>query len=1089
MEIKENTQTNISPKEFLRSRRPERFSDSIAQEVGKLDRPVLEYQLSTLNRRSMELAFEDFAKQLCEKVICPNLLAQTGPVAGGDGKVDSQTFPVTEQSKLLWYVGTNDNSNSERWAFAVSTQEDWKAKCRKDVRKIANTQRGYTKAFCITSTYAKAGQRSDLEDELSKETGMDVRILDVTWILDQVFTHGYEKMAIDALSIDVDWRREVTVGPNDYSKSQRLKELEEYIKNETNPSDISHHQLDNLLEIAVLSKELEKPIIETQGLFERSIKAAERFGTAYHQFDAHYQYAWAAYWWFEDMALFGEQIALCFQIAKKIDQAGQWRDTVSLIGLYASHTRRAKTESTLDIDSIIKQTKEELSNLASKDERPSNSLLARASLELLNLQSSQDAEQAASVFTSLQSIVKEGERLVGFPFNEIYDLVTELDDAFGGLEAYETLLDYLTESASTREGETRGARLWLKRGARRLESNAPYQAIKLIGKSLTSLYKKEAKKDLYAALNILSSSYMKVDLLWASRANLLLASSIVTDDFWKSGDLVAAQAYTYIRLARAELQLGRVNYALSWWHLALVTASQFEEEIISEKEYYSFDAFLSQSLLNISLEQLQQFKKLPDLLENYQLLVSRSMLLYALGHEELVEKEYELSLDKEYIDYLVMVRDLDLGSPTPEIFNFSDRYGNLSTSVMGCEINISFPIRTPLVELAESILSVIEGFFSTNIIDRVIAIEPRLDIEVSADDDDEISISHETNSSGSTLVMEVVCSSFTPDMLNISGQQITQKWLQNFILEVFTYLMRPMNIEETLESMIGEDRAIERSVSFGSCFVGLQNVMGNDAVKDIKNLLNQDSLKSYDIFRSENWDSNFPKAEEPSKAITEFKPGDGDAPEGLINHETLSHRNIKVQQIIKTRLWDRTVWKGIGFAMYPDGTPEMTLLYKDESAAEAIFSDLKKSLGKEDKANRLRISIIRNIDRKNPAHYRTCISENIAFSNAQTVQLACRLQTMTPNTKDSIEGFLKAYSRAGKYIVSHAPIKNGRMLEPSIKNRSRIMKFDLNIMEAWKIGRNDLEMMTIQEDDDPLIPDGVSNPPVLEVLKWKKSRK
>ena len=48
------------------------------------------------------------------------------------------------------------------------------------------------------------------------ETGIDVRILDVSWIMDQIFSNGYEQLAIDALSIDIDWRREIEVGSNDY---------------------------------------------------------------------------------------------------------------------------------------------------------------------------------------------------------------------------------------------------------------------------------------------------------------------------------------------------------------------------------------------------------------------------------------------------------------------------------------------------------------------------------------------------------------------------------------------------------------------------------------------------------------------------------------------------------------------------------------------------------------------------------------------------------------------------------------------------------------------------------------------------------
>jgi len=226
MKVEAEGTSGFSPKAFLKARRPERFSDSVSMEIGKLDRSVLEYQLATLNKRSMELAFESFAKKLCERVICPNLLEQTGPVAGGDGKVDTQTFPVSEQSKVLWYIGINESSNHERWAFAVSTQENWKEKCKKDVKKIQATDRDYKKVFCITNMYTKSNQRSDLEDSLGKETGIDVRILDVSWILDQVFKNGYEQLAIDILSIDVDWRREVKVGSNDYSKNLQLQDLE-----------------------------------------------------------------------------------------------------------------------------------------------------------------------------------------------------------------------------------------------------------------------------------------------------------------------------------------------------------------------------------------------------------------------------------------------------------------------------------------------------------------------------------------------------------------------------------------------------------------------------------------------------------------------------------------------------------------------------------------------------------------------------------------------------------------------------------------------------------------------------------------------
>ncbi|WP_168016160.1 hypothetical protein [Halomonas salinarum] len=1086
MEQQKSNSPPFSPRDFLRKRRPERFSDSIVKEVGKLDRAVLEHQLSTLNRRNMELAFEDFAKQLCEKIICPNLLEQTGPVAGGDGKVDSQTFPVSEQSKALWYVGVNENSHEERWAFAVSTQEDWKKKCRKDVRKIAGTQRGYKKAFFITSTYTKSNQRSELEDSLTKETGIDVRILDVSWIMDQTFKHGYEQLAIDTLSIDVDWRREVETGANDYSKNIRIKELDEKIKHEIDTSNILPHQLDWLLEVAVLSKEIEKASIETHGLFTRAISASERFGNSYHKFDAHYQYAWAAYWWFEDINLFREQLQICFCLAKEIGQSSKWGDAVTLIGLYSSYYRNVEIEKPSDVESIISEAKDELSALAKEEERPSNSLMSKAYIELLNLQSLHNIEQASDIFSSLLSIAKDGEELIGFSFEEIYNIVTELDFVFGDIDSYEKLLDYFTEHATYRYGEVSGALIWLRRGAKRLESNEPYQAIKLIGKSLAPLYKQETKKDLYAALNILSSAYMQAGLLWASRANLLFSASMVTDEFWKTGDFISAQAHSYMRLAKIDLQIGRIEFALTWWNLACIVSTQIEEEVLSENEIQTFDAYLSQCILNTRLDELSSATRLPELLDNNQLFFSSSSLLYALGHEDIVESEYKVEINQEHIDFLKLVRDTDLGAPIPEVHFIKDRYTFIKSTVMGCEIRVYFPFRSPLLELAETLLSSIEAFFSTGMVDRVVIFESRFDIEITADDDDEVSISHELDDSGSILKMEVLCSSFTPRKLGISGQSLIQEWLKNFLIETFANLAHPKEIESTLESMLGKDRALERSVSFGSCFVILQNILGDDAVKNVKSLLEDERVNEYTLLRSCPWDQEFPKPSEDERKLTELEPGEGEPPEPLTRYESHSHSSIKVQGLIKVRLWNKTVWQATGFAIYPDGTPEIILAFENEAAARKIFRDLKLELGDSDKKDRLRISIIQGINKRSPAHYRVCISENVSHTGNGLVQLACKMKTMTPTNNSNLETFIKAYNKKGFYKISYASIKNGEIVTPSASNRITISKNKLNIIEEWRIGQNDLEVVAIQEDDDPIIPEGIENPPIQNIINRKR---
>jgi hypothetical protein len=205
----------FSPNRFLRARRPERFSDSVVIEGPSLDRSVLEYHLDTLTSRAQETQFERFARRLAEREVCPNLLPQTGPTGGGDSKVDSETYPVADDLSMGWYVGVGREAASERWGFAFSANKDWRAKVRSDIAKIASTGRGYAKAIFVTNQYVPDKARASIEDKLRKANSIDVRILDRTWILDRVFEHHHETLAIEELGITTLVRREVRRGPLD----------------------------------------------------------------------------------------------------------------------------------------------------------------------------------------------------------------------------------------------------------------------------------------------------------------------------------------------------------------------------------------------------------------------------------------------------------------------------------------------------------------------------------------------------------------------------------------------------------------------------------------------------------------------------------------------------------------------------------------------------------------------------------------------------------------------------------------------------------------------------------------------------------
>src|SRR5688572_6168008 len=93
------------PSAFYRHIHPELFSDSRPAEEPILTKALLEFHLEQLTTNKKEYEFEEFCLRIAEQEICSNLLPQTGPVGGGDSKVDSSTYPVSDELRQQRYWG------------------------------------------------------------------------------------------------------------------------------------------------------------------------------------------------------------------------------------------------------------------------------------------------------------------------------------------------------------------------------------------------------------------------------------------------------------------------------------------------------------------------------------------------------------------------------------------------------------------------------------------------------------------------------------------------------------------------------------------------------------------------------------------------------------------------------------------------------------------------------------------------------------------------------------------------------------------------------------------------------------------------
>ncbi|MCU1788584.1 hypothetical protein CUU54_06885 [Pectobacterium polaris] len=1079
---------DFSPKAFLKKRRPEKFSDSITTERGSLDRPVLEHFLASLNTRSQELQFENFAKRLCEKIVCPNLLAQTGPVAGGDGKTDTQTFPVSEQIQMIWYEGINESSHKDKWAFAVSTRKDWKVKCREDVVKIEKTLRDYKKIFCVTNQYAKSNQRADLEEKLTKETGIEVHIFDISWILDQIYKNKLEFIAIEELSISVSFHREKIFGSNDYKKNQEYERIKKIIDEKINPSYIKPEEVDYFLDLAVLSAELEQSKNDTHALFGRAIKIAKKFGSPQQCLDAYYQYAWKAYFWLEDFDTFKENLILVYNEVIQTSNANKWEFFVTLIRVYKSHAHRHDENLLSEVNSFENEMIKHLSAIAADETRPSNALFAKAQYLIYQLQSISKLEESTEIFDDLFDILKSSTNLVGFPFDKIFNLINEIDFVFGENESYEKLLDFLTEESSSRNGEISGAELKLKRGIKKLNSGQYYQAIKLTGNSFELLYKEESAELFILALKVISSTYEQVGLLWGSRACMLFSASMLTDKYWKQDELNAHQVKVYNYLCWIELKLGRLGAALKWHELSMIVQNLLGEEVIDGDEIKKMDYFISHLILNSDFELIKDMKNLPSVLDSLGLFCSSGHLLFTLGYEDEFEKEFENKIDDDLIHFLIQLRDFDFGYTPLSLANVFGKRGAYTSRLSGCKVDIDFPNRPPFLEFSAGILSFLESVFATCIVDDIFLKEASLSLEIIAVDDDDLSVSHEIDTTSGKIKVEIICSGFDIISSTLSHQNILHDWFRDFVIHLIPE-MCVINSLEALEKLLFKDGALTRSISLGTTIFACSNVLGKDAENQIKDLfLDHNDKKSYPMKRIVAWDKQYPKLE---KIINtqEPQPGNGEIPFSIKKDESIRHTDVVIQSLIKPRLWDKAEWSGVGFFVYPaDDIPGLGLLFKNSEAGRAVFTDLISEVGVIDTSERLRIVLIKGISSSHPCNYRVVISESMANLKGHTrMTMIARVNTMSPKTDLNIDRFITKYNEKNYFYFSCDSMVN-KIHKGSTPQQVGILIKNLQVRWAWEIGMNDPDMIAIQANDTPLIPSDEQNPPVAALLEYIRNK-
>ena len=745
----------------------------------------------------------------------------------------------------------------------------------------------------------------------------------------------------------------------------------------------------------------------------------------------------------------------------------------------------------------------ELERLSKEENRPSTALQARTlSLQVQLALKLYKKESVDEVLNDIQSVIQRAANLPGYPLEPLVEILTELGEFLEGVSAYEALFETIVKISSAHKGEISAARMLLKRGEQQLDANRPYEAIRSLGRTFSSLYKHESREDAVFALYLCACAYEQIGLLWAAHGTMLNAASLAINDFWKYGDITPLQAACYSRLKWIELQLGRIPHILTWHEIDKVVRTTlveqgYEKLRLTERDQ-DFDGILGMLLLRTDIWDLKQLTKLPDTLEKLDLHYASIALTYSLGHEEeFIDDNYRSAWGNEDIkNVFLKMSNQPASEDLPEkpiLYDESKIY--LKSNLLGCEITLESENSSPCVELAESILAALESLLSTGLIRRMAAREPILSIVIRksefAKKPFEFNLQDETGKPNITIA----CSSFDPHSMSIEKQgEIKDKLLELVSTIMARSIMIP-DLDKVIYELFHEEHGLDRSISFTGSFVTIGNVLGYAPKTNLTDWLNP-KAQEYHLKRSEPWNADILRnKEETNEKLTKrpFTPGKENAPSDLLDPEKTEHTQMKTVSLIRETLWNKAGWNGTAFLVAMDSStpPILAPTFKDQEAAIQIFEQWRSELGVRDESELLRISIVRGINKKKPYWYRVVIGSNpnasLSSSNIRYAVFVNRIHTMEPSSDENLERFIHSYNSFGQYFLVPA-IANSDMSSIKPFLDFYIAKREIFIKYAWEIGKNDLEGVAIQSDDDPIIPKEEKNPPIIELLNLKRER-
>ena len=1063
----------MTPREFYKERYPEEFSDSVVIRVSKLDQDFFAYYLDTLTSNNKENEFEDFCRRIAQSEICPNLIPHTGPTGGGDSKVDSETYPVSEYISEKWYCGS-PSAGKERWAFAISAKRDWKPKIKSDVTKIikvnADQGRNYTKIFFMSNQFIPDKKRAEAEDELRKEFSIDVRILDRSWFIDKVIgNRDNTRIAVETLHLSENFLDEIKTGAKDTLRQQQFEANEQRMQ----ASDVKSSELVKLsLENVTLARELEYPYEKVKGLIRRSERIANTYGLTIDKASAIYEASRTVFWWYDDPDEYVRFYEEYERLATSTKNIHLFQNLITMwMNLYKAREH-------------LKVIQEEYNHYISDASKPNTILEANAAYFPIRVFTGDPLDE---IIDDLIKLLDQSDLHIDLNLENIFKMIVEVP-IFSASNKYDALFEKAVSVASAKK-EKQSAAIMLVKRAETIENEQPYKAISYYSRTLISLYNNENKGLFIKVIFHLAKLFESENLLWAARNFYIFDFCLCMNQYMKYGEMSPAMIASASALKYVELQLGHVINSLIFDRFLGITKSLYPQEIPNtENEDRHYDALLGIQIFKTPHETEMHLLQLPEYLENNGYIFSNIALNYDLGHyNEALLQEYGGSKDK--VDSFIGMWQ---NQPALEQMKAQPWYGvegslEFETSVLGCNIYVDAdgPFSHGELEIGSSVLACIESFFGTAVSQHLISITGKIHVHLQHVPGQQSFALCEVGPVSNCITMKF---GDYDSAAILKQQEDFSNCIVSLIASICDLMFNDDTSIEKFKALVESDEIFQRTASFAnSVFIAIEtlgiNVFSYEKLVedcDATSMLldNKPIYKTSESAKSEAATDH--TTVEHHKVIFDKIPDD-------IRQDISSNSEVQTSSVINLGAWDQSHWRGLLF-LNPGCIHGIALLFENESC-QYIFQEWIRDIGAYDKNDIIGIRVIKKYDKLHPYWYRVAIGDQKMpeGKGPKLFMSPVRFQNMEAENTNNIDMYELASSNWEQFKLFPAIIdkKTG---QPKLFNELAITKniSSIKIENEWDISEPDLiEISAVLPSDDPVaLTDNKSH--ILDIIEMKK---